>query len=367
MENYVGKKCPFCKAEITEADQVMVCPACGSVHHLNCWNENKGCTTFGCSEQHYEEQHTNPTDVCAKCGAPLGDGQMFCPKCGTPKGAPAVKTCPKCNTELADDQVFCPKCGHKADVPVDAALNSAISQFNEGIEKINSARKKLPKKILIGAIAAVVVIIAGVSIVPKMLIDTAGYIEQGDYEKAYSKAKTKEEQQMVADAYMSKGDYKRAYQIAPDNESKELVKIENIVAYYCAYSANNLKDPSSFELRDAYCNLGTNDDGSTTGQLVLYISAANSYGAKVTNYWLYTYDNEENEWQYFCSVSDLENDEYSVYDDDDDKLEKLLDNLGRTSIKKTMQNGQKLNKDGVKRINKLFEDDKLDDVSLIKE
>ena len=83
MENYVGKICPFCKTEIKEADAVMVCPACGIAHHAECWNENKGCTTFGCSQQHYEAQQTNPSAVCSNCGAPLGDSQAFCPACGT--------------------------------------------------------------------------------------------------------------------------------------------------------------------------------------------------------------------------------------------------------------------------------------------
>lgn len=85
MENYIGKICPFCKTEIKEEDAIKVCPACGLPHHEACWEENKGCTTFGCSEQHYEAQGTNPTDVCPNCGTPLGDGQAFCPKCGTPK------------------------------------------------------------------------------------------------------------------------------------------------------------------------------------------------------------------------------------------------------------------------------------------
>ena len=101
MENYIGKICPFCKTEITEADAVKVCPACGIPHHEGCWNENHGCTTFGCSEQHYEAQHTNPTDVCTNCGSPLGDGQAFCPKCGTPKAtAPKKPSATHCSRWL---------------------------------------------------------------------------------------------------------------------------------------------------------------------------------------------------------------------------------------------------------------------------
>ena len=60
MEDNIGKICPFCKTEIKDGDTVKICPACGMPHHQACWEENKGCTTFGCSEQHIE-QHTNPT------------------------------------------------------------------------------------------------------------------------------------------------------------------------------------------------------------------------------------------------------------------------------------------------------------------
>lgn len=154
MENYIGKICPFCKTEIKEGDNVKVCPACNIPHHEGCWEENKGCTTFGCSEQHYEAQGTNPTAVCNNCGATLGDGQEFCSKCGTPKNAPKLNTCGKCGAELQEGQEFCPKCGQKAGVTVDAGVNDAISQFNAGVEKKKKKSKALP--IVIAVILAVV-------------------------------------------------------------------------------------------------------------------------------------------------------------------------------------------------------------------
>lgn len=162
MENYIGKICPFCKTEITEADAVKVCPACNIPHHEGCWTENKGCTTFGCSEQHYEAQHTNPSDVCSKCGAPLGDGQAFCPKCGTPKNAPQKNICGKCGAELQDGQEFCPKCGQKAGLAVDAGVNSAINQFNAGVQKTNAKKKKTPLiiGIAVAVVAAVIAVVA---------------------------------------------------------------------------------------------------------------------------------------------------------------------------------------------------------------
>lgn len=157
MENYVGKICPFCKTAINETDEVMVCPACATLHHKVCWDENKGCTTFGCSEQHYVAQGTNPTDVCKKCGAALGDGQDFCPKCGTPKNAPKANVCGKCGTELQEGQEFCPKCGTKIGLTVDNNVGSAIAQFNE------KQSKKNKKKVIIPAVISGVVVIGGLT------------------------------------------------------------------------------------------------------------------------------------------------------------------------------------------------------------
>lgn len=156
MDNYIGKICPFCKTEITEADAVKVCPACGIPHHEGCWEENHGCTTFGCSKQYYEAQHTNPTDVCTNCGTSLGDGQAFCPKCGTPKAAaPKRNVCSNCGTELQEDQAFCPKCGHKAGVTVDSNVKAAINQFNAGVTKKKS--KALPIILAVVLVAAIAI------------------------------------------------------------------------------------------------------------------------------------------------------------------------------------------------------------------
>lgn len=182
MNEYVGKICPYCKTEIKEGDEVKVCPECGIPHHAACWEENKGCTTFGCKEQHYEEQHTNPTDVCSNCGAPLGDGQDFCPKCGTPKNAPKKNVCGKCGAELQEGQEFCPKCGQKVGLSVDAGVNSAINQFNAGVQKTNTRKKKLP--IILGAVAvaivALILLLKGPSVEEIVLSKSSVELKVGD-------------------------------------------------------------------------------------------------------------------------------------------------------------------------------------------
>ena len=48
-EKYIGKTCPYCKTAFTENDDIVICSACDMPHHKDCWIENQGCTTFGCS------------------------------------------------------------------------------------------------------------------------------------------------------------------------------------------------------------------------------------------------------------------------------------------------------------------------------
>lgn len=158
MENYISKTCPYCKTEIKEGEEIKVCPACGIPHHVGCWEENKGCTTFGCSEQHYEVQGTNPTEVCNKCGAPLGDGQAFCPKCGTPKISRQTN-CGKCGAPLTSGQEFCARCGQKVGVIVDGNLNANINLYNAAINQNKKKKGKTP--IIISVILAVCLLIGG--------------------------------------------------------------------------------------------------------------------------------------------------------------------------------------------------------------
>ena len=45
---HVGKTCPYCQTPLKPHDPVVVCPACRMPHHQDCWEDNGGCTTFGC-------------------------------------------------------------------------------------------------------------------------------------------------------------------------------------------------------------------------------------------------------------------------------------------------------------------------------
>lgn len=102
MREYIGKICPFCKTIIQENDNIVICSSCNMPHHLECWKENQGCTTWGCqgtiqglneqSDILIEKKEVYKTEekinkiYCVKCGAPNDLHYCYCEKCGNVLG-----------------------------------------------------------------------------------------------------------------------------------------------------------------------------------------------------------------------------------------------------------------------------------------
>ena len=49
MNPYIGKRCPYCNSVFKEDDHIVVCSVCDMPHHFECWQDNQGCATFGCT------------------------------------------------------------------------------------------------------------------------------------------------------------------------------------------------------------------------------------------------------------------------------------------------------------------------------
>ncbi|PYV51382.1 MAG: hypothetical protein DMG92_04660 [Acidobacteria bacterium] len=47
--------CPYCRSPISTEEPVTTCEGCGTPHHTDCYDENGGCTIFGCSRAPAEE------------------------------------------------------------------------------------------------------------------------------------------------------------------------------------------------------------------------------------------------------------------------------------------------------------------------
>ena len=96
---YKGVQCPICKKELTESDEITVCPRCGTPHHKHCYleaghcaNESLHATGFIFSKPSvpeeseptaYASNEVTPTNkVCSNCGFENSEDDTYCRNCG---------------------------------------------------------------------------------------------------------------------------------------------------------------------------------------------------------------------------------------------------------------------------------------------
>lgn len=47
--------CPYCRGPLLAEEPVTECEGCGTLHHADCFEENGGCTIFGCTKAPVDE------------------------------------------------------------------------------------------------------------------------------------------------------------------------------------------------------------------------------------------------------------------------------------------------------------------------
>ena len=72
--------CPYCRAPIVaEESNELLCPGCATPHHADCFQENGGCTVFGCSAAPPEEPklHLTGSEIAAAPAPTVSAGDPF--------------------------------------------------------------------------------------------------------------------------------------------------------------------------------------------------------------------------------------------------------------------------------------------------
>lgn len=282
-------------------------------------------------ENEQKEVITNNSEnnKCLNCGTMLEEDQEFCPKCGIKKGERKIILCSKCNNEIQIGQKFCSKCGEKIKLDSNTVINSIKSKYQR---KINNVNKKIILTIVIVLVVLAIVFGIFIKIKPKLFVSTEDLLVQGKYEEAYNKAK---------------------------KDEKENIYYENVIAIMCKEVIDSYKDPSSFELREAWID-------KSEKHIVLKTAGKNSYGGVVFSYEYITYDEDDKKYEVYCSLSDLDEEKTYSFDEYSEKLEKILKNAARTVVKKIINNDSyKVDKQIIDNINHLASEELLDSIQTL--
>jgi ketosteroid isomerase-like protein len=102
-----NKTCPYCQSKIKLGADFTVCSYCGTPHHKECWEENLGCTTYGCINNPLTEK--KPEVQSEDVGNATVDSirESLRPAISLN----AIK-CPNCKSDIEDSSTYCKFCGY---------------------------------------------------------------------------------------------------------------------------------------------------------------------------------------------------------------------------------------------------------------
>ncbi len=81
-------RCPYCHDAVPAGPAASACVACGTVHHVSCFAEHRGCSTHGCGASEAVSLGDAPADCprveCARCKVSLDyeASVVQCARCG---------------------------------------------------------------------------------------------------------------------------------------------------------------------------------------------------------------------------------------------------------------------------------------------
>ncbi|CAN5515405.1 hypothetical protein BH10BAC5_BH10BAC5_24020 [soil metagenome] len=113
----MNRICPYCQSKIKDDAEAIFCELCHTPHHLECYDFNGGCTTYGCRNNPNSEKEVE----IESSSAHINDDalrQQLQPQGRNEPGQqlntnPEDETfpCPNCRRDIEIGSVFCKHCG----------------------------------------------------------------------------------------------------------------------------------------------------------------------------------------------------------------------------------------------------------------
>lgn len=107
------KTCPYCQSPIKQSADIIICKDCGTPHHKECWDENKGCTTFGCRENPDVKKHSGQVvDVGNQTIDEIQGLIEQTRERHSSHPSNLLINCPECDSLVDENSRFCKFCGY---------------------------------------------------------------------------------------------------------------------------------------------------------------------------------------------------------------------------------------------------------------
>ncbi|MBK8981887.1 MAG: DUF4440 domain-containing protein [Ignavibacteria bacterium] len=122
-DNYKNKICPYCQSRLKKGADITVCSACGVPHHRECWDENSGCTSYGCRNNPLTERNHDPyTEDVGNLTVESIRQSLVIPE------EQEMIPCPSCKELIEGESVYCKFCGHNLKQPDTSLKKSDASE-----------------------------------------------------------------------------------------------------------------------------------------------------------------------------------------------------------------------------------------------
>lgn len=108
-----NKTCPYCQTKIKDGVEYTICAECGTPHHRECWNENRGCTTFGCKENPSVKKESG--DAIDIGNQTVEEVERIINQARERHNIPMSNrliNCPECNSLVDENSRYCKFCGY---------------------------------------------------------------------------------------------------------------------------------------------------------------------------------------------------------------------------------------------------------------